>query len=225
MLDAGNTDRAHPKRSNIMFVVGLTGGIGSGKSAAAKVFTELGVSVIDADQVARDVVEPGSPVLTDIVTHFGASILRPDTSLDRAKLRKIVFADDKERLWLESVTHPAIGQTIIERLSQPRGEREPPYRVMESPLLMETTQKSLADRLLLIDVSESLQVQRTVQRDNNTEQQVRAIIAAQMPRASKRALADDIVDNSGSEAQLADAIRQLHPRYCKLAETFSCGSS
>ena len=200
-----------------MFIVGLTGGIGSGKSAAAAQFNALGVTVVNADIVARDVVEPGTQALQRIAEHFGEDCLLEDGSLDRAKLRSKVFADEKERIWLEQLTHPLIGMRIFELLNAELREDEAPYRILESPLLMETAQKDLTDRLLLIDVSEATQITRTMARDNNSEAQVKAIIAAQMPREEKLKLADDIVDNNGTLEELQRAILTMHDKYLNLS--------
>lgn len=203
----------------MMFIVGLTGGIGSGKSAAAAQFSALGATVVNADIVARDVVEPGTQALQRIAEHFGEDYLLEDGSLDRAKLRSKVFADEKERIWLEQLTHPLIGMRIFELLNAELREDEAPYRILESPLLMETAQKDLTDRLLLIDVSEATQITRTMARDNNSEAQVKAIIAAQMPREEKRKLADDIVDNNGTLEELQRAILTMHDKYLNLSKT------
>ena len=200
-----------------MYVVGLTGGIGSGKSAAAAIFAKLGVSIVNADETARRVVEPGSPALKAIAEYFGEEILMANGGLDRAALRQRVFANDNERKVLESITHPAIGEMIMNFLNAPVSEGEAPYRILESPLLMETSQRHLTNRLLLIDVDEATQIRRTMERDNNTEEQVKSIIAAQMPRDAKRGMADDIVENMGTLEALEEALRVLHQRYTELA--------
>ena len=200
-----------------MYIVGLTGGIGTGKSAASKVFVALGVTVVDADIVAREVVEPGSPALDAIAQRHGKNILLNDGSLDRAQLRKIVFSNDDERKWLESVTHPAIRETIAERLTAPRLDTEAPYRILESPLLLETTQRDFVKRVCVIDAEEETQIKRVLARDGITEQQARAIIATQMPRDKKLELADDVIDNSKCHESLALQIARLHEFYCDLA--------
>ncbi len=199
------------------YIVGLTGGIGSGKSAAARLFRERNVLVIDADQVARDVVEPGTPALEAIAQRHGESILLASGALDRARLREIVFADDDERRWLEQLTHPLIGELMFNRLHGQPQEGEAPYRILESPLLFETEQKKLTHRSLLVDIPPQLQVERAAARDNNSVEQIEAIIAAQMPRAEKRALADDVIDNSGTLADLEQQVESHHRRYCELA--------
>lgn len=201
-----------------MFIVGLTGGIGSGKSAASKLFASFGVTIVDADRVAREVVEPGSPALDEIAKRFGKQILQEDKTLDRAQLRKIVFANEEDRKWLESVTHPAIRDTIAQRLGAALTKEEANYRILETPLLFESTQRTLVSRTCLIDVKEEIQIQRVMQRDNNNEAQVKAIIAAQMPRKEKLALADDVVDNNGSLEELEKQIKSLHQLYCELVK-------
>lgn len=203
-----------------MFVVGLTGGIGSGKSAAAKLFSELGVSIVNADQIARDIVEPGSAALDAITEHFGSDILLDDGALDRAQLRQKIFANPNERQWLEQLTHPLIGTAIFDFLNAKRNDNEAPYRILESPLLMETSQQQLAQRLLFIDVPEAVQIARTMARDNNTEEQVRAIIEAQMSREEKRSRADDIIENTGTLEQLQQRVSALHEKYCQLAQSY-----
>ena len=201
-----------------MLVIGLTGGIGTGKSAAGAIFRDLGVTVVDADKVAREVVEPGSPALDAIAHRHGQDILLDDGSLNRAQLRKIVFSNDDERKWLESVTHPAIRETIAERLTAPRSEKEAPYRILESPLLLETTQRDFVKRVCVIDAEEETQIKRVLARDGITEEQVRAIIATQMPRDKKLELADDVIDNSKCHESLSLQIKRLHEFYCELAK-------
>ena len=142
-------------------VVGITGGIGSGKSAVTQRFEQHGITVVDADLVARIVVAPGKPALAVIVEHFGTAMLQPDGTLDRAALRRRVFADDAERHWLERLTHPLIGQEIVDQLSASRS----PYTILSSPLLLDTSQKALVDCVIVVDAPEELQLQRTVARD------------------------------------------------------------
>lgn len=193
--------------------VGLTGGIGSGKTAASDYFASLGVCVVDADVEARRVVEPGSPVLQQIREHFGDEVLTDDGSLNRPWLRQRIFAEPGERQWLESVTHPAIRERIIRQLAACRSA----YRILVSPLLFESGQDQMTDRVLLIDVPESVQLSRTQQRDGNSSQQVQAIIDAQMPRAQRQQLADDIIINDQSLKALQQACLQLHRRYLQQA--------
>ncbi len=195
------------------FVIGLTGGIGSGKSAVSDRFEALGIAVVDADKASRVVVEPGRPALAAIAAHFGEGILGVNGALDRAALRAKVFADAAERAWLEQLLHPLIGEEIRWGLQQATS----PYAVLVSPLLLEAKQDALADRILVVDVSESTQLARTMARDANSEAQVRAIIAAQLPRAERLALAHDVLLNEGSLADLQSEVDALHARYLGLA--------
>ena len=155
-----------------MYVIGLTGGIGSGKSTAASIFSELGITVVNADQLARDVVEPGKPALDAIKERFGDDILSNDGSLDRRKLREIVFADKKQLAWLEQLTHPLIGELLIQQLQSATS----PYAILESPLLLETRQKELVDRVLVVDLDESTQLLRTAERDGSSEETLRQLL-------------------------------------------------
>ncbi len=194
-------------------VVGLTGGIGSGKSAVSRCFEDLGIVVIDADQAARVVVEPGTPALAQIAEHFGSTILDAGGALDRAALRRIVFSDAEKRKWLEGVLHPRITIEIFKGLR----EAHSPYAILVSPLLFEARQNSLANRVLVVDVEESTQLSRTMERDSNSEEQVRSIMASQITRSERLARADDIIANDGSLADLRAKVATLHERYLALA--------
>ncbi|MCE8018896.1 dephospho-CoA kinase [Halomonas sp. MCCC 1A11036] len=196
-------------------IVGVTGGIASGKSTVARAFAALGVPWVDADDVAREVVEPGEPALAEIAERFGVRILQADGSLNRRALREIVFAEPSERLWLESVTHPRIRERIIAHLERLQNEGAP-YVLLVSPLLFESGQSEMVDRCLVIDVPESVQIARTASRDDVDERQARAIVAAQMPRSERLARADDVIDNSGSEQDLAAQVAELDRRYRKM---------
>ncbi|QTP55272.1 dephospho-CoA kinase [Billgrantia sulfidoxydans] len=198
-------------------IVGVTGGIASGKSTVARAFAALGVPWVDADDVAREVVEPGEPALAEIAARFGGQVLQADGSLNRRALREIVFADPNQRLWLESVTHPRIRQRILAHLERLQ-RTGAPYVLLVSPLLFESGQSEMVDRRLVIDVPESVQLARTAARDDVDEKQARAILAAQMPRSERLARADDVIDNSGSEAALAAQVAELDRRYRELAE-------
>ena len=190
-----------------MFVVGLTGGIGCGKSAASAEFERFGRPVVDADIVAREVVEPGEPALATIANHFGDDILNSQGQLDRAKLRQRVFADPNERTWLESLLHPVIRQRILAKIDAQRGKA--PFVILASPLLLETDQHLLVDYILVIDLPETMQINRTCSRDNNDVEQVKRIIAAQISRADRLAKADAVIDNSGDLDALHRQIAQL----------------
>ena len=195
------------------FVVGITGGIGSGKSAVTSRLEQHGITVVDADVVAREVVEPGTPVLAAIAEHFGEHILQPNGALDRAALRKIVFENPAEREWLESVTHPAIREAIAAQLTAATS----PYVVLSSPLLLEAGQNAFAQHVVVVDVPEEVQLSRTCARDNNDEVLVRNIMAAQLPRAERCARADEVIDNNGSLEALQQAVDALHQRLLALA--------
>ena len=171
-----------------MFVIGLTGGIGSGKSTVASIFANLGIEVINADQLARDAVEPGSPTLAIIAERYGDYILQEDVSLNRSLLREIVFADAREREWLERLTHPLIAQLMKDQLQAVSS----PYAILESPLLIETDQKELVDRILVIDIVEETQLQRTLARDDSAEATIKAIINSQIPRKQRLEAADEL---------------------------------
>lgn len=191
------------------FIVGLTGGIGSGKTAASDWFRAQGVTIVDADVVSREVVEPGTPALAEIHRHFGDAVLQADGRLDRAALRRIVFGQPDQRRWLEQLLHPLIGMEIVRQLAAATS----PYAMLVSPLLFETSQRTFVARTLLIDVPEHLQLSRTAQRDGVDESQVKAIMAAQMSRAERRSRADDIVVNDGSLADLQEHLAVLHRQY------------
>lgn len=199
------------------WILGVTGGIGAGKTAATNHFQQLGLTVVDADVVAREVVQPGQPALAAIADHFGRDILLADGQLDRARLRTLVFAEPAQRLALEAITHPAIRQALQDQLAAASG----PYAILASPLLWETGQHQMTRRTLLIDVPEAVQLARASQRDGVDEQQVRAIMAAQLPRLARRARADDIIDNTGTLTELQAAVESLHQRYLTLATTAS----
>ncbi|RDH45414.1 dephospho-CoA kinase [Zooshikella ganghwensis] len=192
-----------------MFIVGLTGGIGSGKSAATDFFKRQGIHIEDADQVSRALVEKDSPVLSQIVEHFGSAILNIDSSLNRRKLREIIFQDKQERQWLEQLLHPLINQKMLDNLHSASS----PYAIMVSPLLLETGQQKLVDRVLVIDADESAQIERVCERDHHAPNQVKAIIATQLPRNKRLAMADDIIDNSGNLEQLYTKLASLHQTY------------
>jgi len=196
-----------------MLVVGITGGIGSGKSAVSDRFAARGVDVVDADLASRAVVEPGRPALEAIHAHFGNTVITAEGTLDRAALRQKVFADADERRWLEALLHPLIGEEIRAGLQAARS----PYVILVSPLLFESGQVDMVDRVLVVDVPESLQISRTAVRDGNSEEQVRAIMAAQSDRETRLARADDVIVNDGSLEDLDRQVDALHQRYLDLA--------
>ncbi|MFT4817474.1 MAG: dephospho-CoA kinase [Pseudohongiellaceae bacterium] len=191
------------------YVVGLTGGIGSGKSAAAEIFRTCGIEVIDADSLAREVVELGQPALGDIAAHFGSDILTAQGHLDRAALRKIVFSNPEHKSWLENLLHPLIAELLQRRLKATKS----PYAILESPLLLETEQYKLVDSVIVIDVNEEIQIDRSVRRDGSDEAVIRSIIASQIDRAGRIQRADDLVSNEAGLEQLREKIETLHSKY------------
>lgn len=202
-----SASKSHP------WVLGLTGGIGSGKSAAADRFAQLGLEVVDADQASRWVVEPGRPALAALVEHFGEGILQADGTLHRAELRKRIFESTDERLWVEKLLHPLIATEIAERLQAAKS----PYAVFVSPLMIESGQYRLANRLLVIDAPRELQVERTLLRDGSSQAQIDAILAAQATREDRRALADDVILNDNTLEHLQAEVDRLHLVYLSLA--------
>jgi dephospho-CoA kinase len=196
-----------------VFRVGLTGGIASGKSTAAKFFGALGIPIIDTDQLARDVVEPGQPPLERLVERFGRSILTEDGHLDRPALRNIVFSDPKARADLEALTHPAIGAAVEARSATAGG----PYQILVIPLLVEKNLGSQLDRVLVVDCSEDLQIRRLQARDGSTQEQARAILNAQASRAARVKAANDIITNEGDMSRVRDQVATLHSTYLELA--------
>ncbi len=197
----------------MVFVVGLTGGIGSGKSAASAWFESQCIVVVDADVVAREVVQKGQPALKDIHQTFGDWVLQADGELNRRALREHIFKAPEARKVLEQITHPAIRSAIIQQLAQ----ADSPYAILVSPLLFETNQHELTQRTLLIDASEELQILRASQRDGQNEEQIKKIIAAQMPRLRKQQIADDIVLNDGHLDHLYQHLQPMHEKYLAMA--------
>ncbi|APX92872.1 dephospho-CoA kinase [Halomonas sp. 1513] len=195
--------------------VGVTGGIASGKSSVARAFAEHGIPWVDADDVAREVVEPGEPALAEIAARFGPRVLDAAGRLNRRALREIVFEDADERRWLESVTHPRIRERLVARLAE-MAAGPAPYHLLVSPLLFESGQAALTDRTLVIDVPQALQIARTAARDGVDEAQARAIVAAQMPRSERLARGDDILDNGGDLAAMTQRVAELDRYYRQL---------
>ncbi|HEV2270517.1 MAG TPA: dephospho-CoA kinase [Steroidobacteraceae bacterium] len=199
----------------------MTGGIASGKSTVAKFFAALGVPIIDTDQVAREVVEPGQPPLERLVERFGRTILTPDGHLDRPKLRTIVFSDPKARADLEALTHPAIG-TAVEAWSAAAGG---PYQIFIIPLLVEKNLASQVDRVLVVDCDEELQIRRVQARDGSTIEQARAILNAQTSRPARLKSAHDVIQNEGDLSAVRDQVSALHTRYLELAGQSGAGGT
>lgn len=196
-----------------MYIVGLTGGIGSGKTAASDYLAAQGITVVDADVVAREVVMAGQLALAAIVSHFGANVLNADGSLNRAALRKIVFDQPTERKALEAITHPAIRQSLMQQLTASRS----PYTLLVSPLLFESGQHQFAQRTLVIDTSEDMQRARAARRDGVSPEQIDQIMAAQLSRTERNRRADDIIVNHGDLTELYRQLAPLHNLYLQLS--------
>ncbi len=193
--------------------VGLTGGIASGKSLVASAFERLGVTVVDADQVAREIVEAGQPALEEIIRRFGADIVDGNGGLIRRKLRHIVFDDPNARIDLESITHPRIRQ----ELARQRDACTADYCMLVVPLLVKSRMTDLVDRVLVIDAPENVQLERLVARDDIDDDLARKMIAAQDARDERLAAADDVLINTGPRKDIADLAAALHAGYARLA--------
>ena len=199
------------------WVLGLTGGIASGKTQVANQFATLGASVIDADVIAREVVNPGSAALLAITEHFGEEILTPDGTLNRGELRLRIFADAAHKTWLEALLHPLIRQNILSQIHAPSPA---PYRILVAPLLFENGLDQLTQRTLVVDATEEQQLHRAEARDGGNTSTLKAIIAAQMPRHERLARAHDRLDNSGPWPQTQQAIALLHQQYLQQAAEY-----
>ncbi|TPH12048.1 dephospho-CoA kinase [Litorilituus lipolyticus] len=196
------------------YIVGLTGGIGSGKTTVSDQFNALGVSIIDADIIAREVVAPKSQALGEISHHFGEDFINQDGSLNRALLRSRIFSNEEDKHWLNSLLHPLIRQKIQEQCADAKSK----YCILVAPLLIENNLLQLVDRVLVVDVSETIQLERTLQRDCSNEEEVRSIINSQAQRKDRLAHANDIINNEDIDLSLLnESIRKLHHEYLTLA--------
>ncbi|WP_442801747.1 dephospho-CoA kinase [Serratia rubidaea] len=195
------------------YIVALTGGIGSGKSTVANAFARHGIVIVDADIIARQVVEPGTPSLAAIAAHFGQGILQPDGTLDRAALRQRIFSQPEEKRWLNQLLHPMIQQETQRQLAL----ADSPYALWVVPLLVENQLQSRADRVVVVDVDSETQLQRTIARDGVSRQQALNILSAQATREQRLAAADDVIDNGGAAQQIESHVAALHRRYLDLA--------
>ncbi|MDW6091876.1 dephospho-CoA kinase [Vibrio rhizosphaerae] len=192
------------------FVVGLTGGIASGKTTVAELFHQhFAIDIVDADVIAREVVAPGTSGLAAIAEHFGQTILNADGTLNRARLREIIFADPEEKSWLNQRLHPMIRQKMQIALTHTTS----PYALLVIPLLVENQLQSMANRILVVDVAEAIQIQRTMARDGISDDHAQRILSAQATRAERLAVADDVIDNSAENDQLLSQITTLHQKY------------
>ena len=196
-----------------MLKVGLTGGIGCGKSTVARIFANLNIPVFDADEIAHRLVEKGQPALAQIQQEFGTAILNPDGSLNRQNLREIIFSDLKQKQKLESILHPLIYKTLQTELEQ----LVAPYCIISIPLLFETDMTHFVDRILVIDCPVETQIERVKIRDNLTIERIQSIIDNQVSRAYRKAKAEDLIDNSTTDYRLAEQVKKLHNLYFSLS--------
>ncbi|ELQ6216603.1 dephospho-CoA kinase [Cronobacter dublinensis] len=197
----------------MVYTVALTGGIGSGKSTVADAFARLGVTVVDADIIARQVVEPGTAGLNAIIARFGQTICNPDGTLNRRALREIIFSSPQEKAWLNGLLHPLIHQQTQTELAHASS----PYALWVVPLLVENQLHAKANRVLVVDVTPEIQILRTMQRDGVSREHARQILNAQATREARLAVADDVIDNNGSPETIAEDVARLHQRYLQLA--------
>ncbi len=195
------------------FVVGLTGGIGSGKTAVANLFSRQGIEIIDADEISRTLVKTGSPVLEAIIKHFGSSITDAEGNLDRKQLRELVFADNAEKEWLENLLHPLVRQEIERQVAASSSQ----YVIIVVPLLLESGNYSDVDRILVIDVPEDVQLERIKKRDGSSETLARSIMDAQMKREKRLESADDVISNNSGMDSLEKQVKNLHHQYLQLS--------
>lgn len=197
-----------------MLIIGLTGGIGSGKSTVTKLFSSYGVPIIDADTIARQVTSPGQPALREICALFGEEIVDDNGQLKRKQLRNIIFSDRQKREQLEAILHPLIQQRMLEQAAM--ASHRAAYAILSIPLLLESGWQHLLDRILVIDTNERNQLQRTMQRDNIDKKTAQTIIDTQINRQDRLLAADDIIDNEGSIDELQQQVQQLHQKYQQL---------
>lgn len=196
------------------WILGLTGGIGSGKTTVANLFAAEGVVVVDADAIARELVAPGQPALQQIAAHFGPQVLNATGELDRATLRRLIFADEQQKQWLNQLLHPLIRETLLQRCREANSD----YVILMAPLLFENGLDQAVQRTLCIDVSEQTQLARTCQRDGNSSELVQAIMDSQLSRVERLQRSDDQIDNEGNDFDaLRERVRQLHITYLALS--------
>ncbi len=198
--------------------IGLTGGIGSGKSTVACLFRQRGIAVIDADSIARELVRPGCPALEAIVSAFGPAILQPSGELDRAALRRVIFSDPKARNTLEAILHPPIFAEMHRRA----GLCQTPYCILAIPLLVETGAQHLVHRVLVVDCPETLQIERIKRRDGLPEDLIRQILASQASRTERLKAADDVIVNADSLTELERQVEELHRFYLRRSLELRC---
>ncbi|WP_318402426.1 dephospho-CoA kinase [Photobacterium leiognathi] len=196
-------------------VIGLTGGIGSGKTTVANLFADTyGIDIIDADIVAREVVEPNTFGLNAIIEKCGKEILLEDGTLNRAKLRDAIFSQPELKTWLNNLLHPL----IREKMQQDINQSQSPYCLLVVPLMVENNLQTMTNRLLVVDVDEQVQIQRTQQRDNVSIKQIKNILASQASREQRLDAADDVITNNGDNKALVSQVEQLHLQYLKMSQ-------
>ncbi len=195
-------------------VIGLTGGIASGKTTVADLFSELGADLVDADIVAREVVAIGTPALDKIAKHFGSRVIQENGELNRSELRRIIFNDESDKQWLNSLLHPLIRTTIADQLSACQS----PYCLLVAPLLLENNMQEMVHKVLVVDVDVETQIARTVARDNTDSEQAKAIIASQISREQRLEQADFVIKNTGMINKLTNEVKKLHHEYSKIAQ-------
>lgn len=195
-------------------IIGLTGGIGSGKSTVGTLFNALGITVIDADQLTRQLVEPGKPAYHSIVKKFGYSILKSDKTIDRAKLRHLIYQDADTKKWIESLLHPLVRKLMSTQAATSKS----PYTILMIPLLLESEPNPLIDRILVVDCDEKIQIDRVKSRDHFSEEEVKRILACQVSRTDRLKKADDIIINLTDLTSLKDQITKLHSFYLSLCD-------
>jgi dephospho-CoA kinase len=197
-----------------MFIVGLTGGIGSGKTTVANLFAQKDIVIIDTDLISRQLTQTGTPALLAIYDYFGEEVIHPDGSFNRTALRKIIFTDSEKKRWLEHLLHPAIRNEMNQQALQATS----PYCIAVIPLLMETEKNPIINRILVVDTTEEIQLTRAQVRDQSSKESIQAILDTQINRDERLKLADDIIHNSGSIAELIPQVDQLHKNYLLLAK-------
>jgi len=201
------------REQNMRVIIGLTGGIGSGKSTVANEFKALGIEVVDADLVAREVVAPGQPALAEIELYFGQEVINDDGELNRAKLRQVIFSSEQKKQWLNNLLHPIIREALLTQLAQATSQ----YVILEAPLLLENKLTQYTDFTLVVDVPETLQIERAMLRDNNSRSQIQAIIDAQISRQERRQQADYVIDNSKPDlVALKEQVKMLHLQFLSI---------
>lgn len=203
-----------------MFVVGLTGGIGSGKTTVAQLFSELDVEIIDTDEIAHDIVQTGQPALKELSDAFEENILNEDGSLNRGLLRNIIFQDTKKRETVEHILHPLIRSKLMGQIKETREENSARYIMLVIPLLVDNGDWMMIDRILVVDCEDETQVARVMDRDKQTRQQVIAVMDAQIDREERLLAADDIIDNNSEPELLEEAVLNLHREYLKIADSY-----